>query len=131
MTQFAFDYIVNSMSEQLDELFIGYSIYADHSTSPGHYVLLLETAKYVDTSKEKEYAELFEELFSKNNPSAECVFKNGSLGHCEVKFLRHGTYDDYRQVLKDRGANLNQVKPVKLIDNEERKGFFFSHIIGE
>ncbi len=131
MTQLAFDYIVNSMSEQLDELFIGYSIYADHSTSPGHYVLLLETAKHVDTSKEKEYAELFEELFSKNNPSAECVFKNGSLGHCEVKFLRHGTYDDYRQVLKDRGANLNQVKPVKLIDNEERKGFFFSHIIGE
>lgn len=129
MTQQSFDYIVNGMSERLDELFIGYSIYADHSTSPGHYVLLLETAKEVDKSKEKEYAELFEELFCENNPSAKPVFKNGSLGHCEVKFLRHGTYDDYRQVLKDRGANLNQVKPVKLIDNEERKEFFFSHII--
>lgn len=131
MTQMAFDYIVNSMSEQLDELFVGYSIYADHSTSPGHYVLLLETSKDADVSKEKEYAEIFEELFSKNNPSAECVFKNGSLGHCEVKFLRHGTYDDYRQVLKERGANLNQVKPIKLIDTDERKEFFFSHIIGE
>lgn len=130
MTQLAFDYIVDKMSEQLDELFIGYSIYADHSTSPGHYVLLLETAKEVDKSKEKEYAQLFEEIFSQN-PSAECVFRNGSLGHCEVKFLKHGTYDDYRQVLKNRGANLNQVKPVKLIDNEERKEFFFSHIIGE
>ncbi|MBP3329283.1 MAG: GH3 auxin-responsive promoter family protein [Clostridia bacterium] len=129
MTQQSFDYIVNGMSERLDELFIGYSIYADHSTSPGHYVLLLETAKEIDKSKEKEYAELFEELFCENNPSAKPVFKNGSLGHCEVKFLRHGTYDDYRQVLKDRGANLNQVKPVKFIDNEERKEFFFSHII--
>lgn len=129
MTQMAFDYIVNSMSEQLDELFVGYSIYPDHSTSPGHYVLLVETAKEIDVSKEEEYAKLFEELFCKNNPSAQPVFKNGSLGHCEVKFLRHGTYDDYRQILKDRGANLNQVKPVKLIDNDERRDFFFSHVI--
>lgn len=129
MTQQSFDYIVSEMSERLDELFIGYSIYADHSTSPGHYVLLLETAKEVDKNKEEEYAKLFEEIFCENNPSAKPVFKNGSLGHCEVKFLRHGTYDDYRQVLKDRGANLNQVKPVKLIDNDEKKEFFFNHII--
>lgn len=129
MTQMSFDHIVNGMSERLGELFIGYSIYPDHSTSPGHYVMLLETAKEVDKSLENEYAKLFEELFCENNPSAKPVFKNGSLGHCEVKFLRHGTYDDYRQVLKDRGANLNQVKPVKLIDSEEKKDFFFSHII--
>ncbi len=129
MTQQSFDYIVNGMSERLDQLFVGYSIYADHSTSPGHYVLLLETAKEVDKSREEDYAKLFEELFCENNPSARSVFKNGSLGHCEVKFLRHGTYDDYRQILKDRGANLNQVKPVKFIDNNERKNFFFSHII--
>lgn len=129
MTQMAFDYIVDGMCEKLDELFVGYSIYADHSTSPGHYVMLIETAKDVDIIKEEEYAKLFEELFCKNNPSAQPVFKNGSLGHCEVKFLRRGTYDDYRQVLKDRGANLNQVKPLKLIDTEEKKEFFFSHII--
>lgn len=130
MTQLAFDYIVDKMSERLNELFVGYSIYADHSTSPGHYVLLLETANETPKSKEGEYAELFEEIFSLN-PSAECVFKNGSLGHCEVKLLRHGTYDDYRRLLKERGANLNQVKPVKFIDNQERKDFFFSHIAEE
>lgn len=130
MTQLAFDYIVDKMSERLNELFVGYSIYADHSTSPGHYVLLLETVNETPKSKEGEYAELFEEIFSLN-PSAECVFKNGSLGHCEVKLLRHGTYDDYRRLLKERGANLNQVKPVKFIDNQERKDFFFSHIAEE
>ncbi len=128
MTQMAFDYIADKMCERLDELFIGYSIYADHSTSPGHYVMLIETANEVDISRQAEYAELFEEIFSEN-PSAECVFRNGSLGHCEVKFLRKGTYDDYRQLLKNRGANLNQVKPIKFIDNQERKDFFFSHII--
>lgn len=129
MTQMAFDYIADKMSEELDELFVGYSIYPDHSTSPGHYVMLIETAKEADTSKEAEYAQLFERIMCENNPSAKPVIKNGSLGHCEVKFLRKGTYDDYREMLKNRGANLNQVKPVKLIDNEERKEFFFSHII--
>ncbi len=128
MTQLAFDYIADKMCKELNRLFIGYSIYADHSTSPGHYIMLIETESEIDTSEEQKYAELFEEIFSEN-PSAECVFKNGSLGHCEVKFLKKGTYEEYRQVLKNRGVNLNQVKPVKLIDNDEKKEFFFSHII--
>ncbi|MBQ7956915.1 MAG: GH3 auxin-responsive promoter family protein [Clostridia bacterium] len=131
MTQMAFDFIANEMSEKLNELFVGYSIYVDHNTSPGHYVMLIETANKIDKSREKEFAQLFEEVLCENNPSAKPAVQNGSLGHCEVKFLRHGTYDDYRQVLKSRGANLNQVKPVKLIDNEERKEFFFSHITEE
>ncbi|MBQ6601616.1 MAG: GH3 auxin-responsive promoter family protein, partial [Clostridia bacterium] len=57
------------------------------------------------------------------------LIKSGALGHCEVKFLRHGTYDDYRELLRKNGANLNQIKPIKVINSEERKDFFFSHTI--
>ena len=128
ISQMAFDEIVDNLSEYMDDIYIGYSIYPDRSTSPGHYVLLLETASPVTDEKKKIYDEAFEKMLCKGNVSVEPLIKSGALGHPVVKFLRHGTYDDYREVLRKRGANLNQVKPIKVIDNEEKRDFFFSHI---
>ena len=63
-----------------------------------------------------------------NRKTVECLIKSGALGHPEVLFLKKGTYDDYREMLRQRGANLNQVKPLKVIDTDEKRDFFFSHI---
>ncbi len=128
ISQMAFDEIVENLSEAMDDLYIGYSIYPDRSTSPGHYVLLVETATPVTDEKKAVYNETFEKMLCKGNVSVEPLIKSGALGHPVVKFLRRGTYDDYREVLRKRGANLNQVKPIKVIDNDEKKEFFFSHI---
>ena len=59
---------------------------------------------------------------------ADNLIKSGALGHPEVLFLKKGTYDDYREVLRKRGANLNQVKPIKVIDTDEKRDFFFAHV---
>lgn len=128
ISQMAFDEMVDNLSECMGDMYIGYSIYPDRSTSPGHYVLLLETASPVSDEKKEKYNEAFEKMLCKGNISVEPLIKSGALGHPEVKFLRHGTYDDYREVLRKRGANLNQVKPIKVIDNDEKRDFFFSHI---
>ena len=129
INQLAFDEIVGNFSDTMNEMFVGYSIYPDRNTSPGHYVLLIESTKPHTTADEEFYSEKFEEFLCNGNVSVGPLIKSGALGHCEVKFLRHGTYDDYRQMLKENGANLNQIKPVKVINSEDRKNFFFSHII--
>ena len=112
----------------MNDMYIGYSIYPDRSTSPGHYVLFLETADPISDEKKAKYAEKFEQMLCKGNVSVEPLIKSGALGHCEVKFLKTGTYDDYREVLRRRGANLNQVKPLKVIDTDEKRDFFFAHV---
>ena len=129
INQLAFDEIVGNFSEEMKELFVGYSIYPDRTTSPGHYVLFIETKNQHSKEEEKLYSEKFEEALCKGNVSVGPLIKSGALGHCEVRFLKPGTYDDYRQMLKENGANLNQIKPVKVINSEERKDFFFSHVI--
>lgn len=128
ISQMAFDEIVDNLSQYMDDLYIGYSIYPDRTTSPGHYILLIEAASSVSDEKKQKYNLAFEKMLCEGNVSAGPLIKSGALGHPEVKFLRKGTYDDYREVLRKRGANLNQVKPIKVIDNEEKKEFFFSHI---
>ena len=128
VSSLAFDEIVANLSEEMNDMYIGYSIYPDRSTSPGHYVLFLETADPVSDEKKAKYAEKFEQMLCKGNVSVEPLIKSGALGHCEVKFLKNGTYDDYREVLRSRGANLNQVKPLKVIDTDEKRDFFFAHV---
>ena len=130
VSSMAFDEIVANMSEESGDLYIGYSIYADRSTSPGHYKLFLELAEDISDEKKATYNALFEEKLCKGNVSVEPLIKSGALGHPEVLFLKKGTYDDYREVLRKRGANLNQVKPIKVIDTEEKKDFFFNHVEG-
>lgn len=129
INQLAFDEIVGNFSDKMDEMFVGYSIYPDRTTSPGHYVLLIEGTKEHTPDDEVAYAEEFERCLCAGNVSVGPLIKSGALGHCEVKFLRHGTYDDYREMLKANGANLNQIKPIKVINSDERRDFFFSHII--
>ena len=128
VSSMAFDEIVANMSEASNDLYIGYSIYADRSTSPGHYKLFLELAEDISDDKKATYNTLFEEKLCQGNVSVEPLIKSGALGHPEVCFLRKGTYDDYREVLRKRGANLNQVKPIKVIDTDEKRDFFFEHI---
>ena len=128
VSSMAFDEIVANMSEESGDLYIGYSIYADRSTSPGHYKLFLELSEDISDEKKATYNALFEEKLCKGNVSVEPLIKSGALGHPEVLFLKKGTYDDYREVLRKRGANLNQVKPIKVIDTDEKRDFFFVHV---
>ena len=128
VSSLAFDEIVANLSEAMDDFYIGYSIYPDRTTSPGHYVLFLESAEPISEEKKALYNEAFEQMLCKGNVSVEPLIKSGALGHCEVKFLKSGTYDDYREVLRSRGANLNQVKPLKVIDTDEKRDFFFAHV---
>jgi hypothetical protein len=46
----------------------------------------------------------------------------------EVLFLKPKTYRDYSEHLKNQGRVLNQIKPVTIINSEERCEFFFSHV---
>ncbi len=128
VSSLAFDEMIANLSEATGDMYIGYSIYADRSTSPGHYKLFLELADDISDEKKATYNELFEEMLCKGNVSVEPLIKSGALGHPEVLFLKKGTYDDYREVLRSRGANLNQVKPIKVIDNDDKRDFFFSHV---
>ncbi|MGN0546035.1 MAG: GH3 auxin-responsive promoter family protein [Acutalibacteraceae bacterium] len=129
INQMALDEIVDNFSNEIGELLIGYSIYADRSTSPGHYILFIETTGEHGKDEEEQLAKRFEEALCNGNVSVAPLIASGALGHCEVRLLRRGSYDEYRQMLKDGGANLNQIKPVKVIDTDKKKDFFFHHTI--
>ncbi len=129
VSSLAFDEIVANLSEHTGDTYAGYSIYADRTTSPGKHVLLVELLNDIPSKKKASYSSDFERFLYKGNVSVEPLVKSGALAKPQVKFLKKGTYEEYRENLKSKGINLNQVKPVKVIDTKEKEDFFLSRVI--
>ncbi len=121
------DWSVAKTAEEFDIGITSHSVYPDLSTSPGHYVLFIEPTEPVSNDECEEMAQAFDKYLSDSNLFISDAKNTGTLGNTELHFLKQGTYEEYREGLKARGANLNQVKPIRLI-NEEKKAFFYSHI---
>lgn len=123
------DWSVNQMAEKYNVSLVGHSVYADIESHPGHYVLFIEADNEVPLDKLKEMAEYFDEKLSDSNLFISDAKNTGTLGNTELHVLEKGSYDGFRDILKRDGANLNQVKPICVINTQEKKEFFFNHCI--
>lgn len=103
-----------------------YSVYADVSTSPGHYIILVEPERIVPEEQIAYCRDVLEEKLSRANPSFGDKVRTGVLGKTELIFLEQQTYQLYRDLMIMKGASPNQLKPVRVIDTPEKERFFFS-----
>ncbi len=122
------DAVVRDLSTEMDNEFIGHSLYADHSTNPPRYCMLLEPKKPVSEEERQKYIQIVDDKFSEFNEKYFKYRRWGMINTPEVLFLKEKTYWDYREYLRSQGKVLNQIKPVTIINTPEREQFFFSHV---
>ncbi len=109
--------------------FQGFSFYPDFSTKPPRYTMLCEVKGGVpdEEMRQKVITEI-DAQFDEINEKYYKYRRWGMLNKPEVLFLKPDTYVDYNKYLAGKGIVLNQIKPVTVINNEEREKFFFSHV---
>ncbi|MBQ7956827.1 MAG: GH3 auxin-responsive promoter family protein [Clostridia bacterium] len=122
------DAVVRELSEEMDNEFTGHSLYADHSTNPPRYCMLIEPEKPVSEEDRQKYIKLVDDKFSEFNEKYFKYRRWGMINTPEVLFLKEKTYWEYREYLRSQGKVLNQIKPVTIINTPEREQFFFSHV---
>lgn len=122
------DWAAKQISEETGDSFEGHSFYADYSSNPPHYVMLVERSDDSTPGDKAKYEQLLDDKMRDCNEKYFKYRRWGMIGDPEVLFLKKNTYADYRESLRSRGVILNQVKPVTVINTDERKEFFFSHI---
>ncbi|MBR4727980.1 MAG: GH3 auxin-responsive promoter family protein [Clostridia bacterium] len=116
-------------SEDMQNEFVGFSYYADFSTKPPRYCLLIEPKDHnVSEEQRQAYIDALDRHLADANEKYDKYRRWGMLNRPEVLFLKSGTYWDYREQLRADGVVLNQIKPVTVINNDKRKFFFFSHV---
>ncbi len=123
------DFAVKQTAETMGNEFVGHSLYADYSTTPPRYCLLAEPVNG-DVSEEdrQKYIDVLDDKFKEFNEKYYKYRRWGMINRPEVLFLKPKTYWDYRESLRAKGRVLNQIKPVTIINSEERCEFFFSHV---
>ena len=78
-----------------------------------------------------EFAKRFDENIMSINPFYAKWRKLNTIDQTAAKILQKGTFEGYRQMRIDKGGNPNQMKPVTLINTDEKKDWFFNRVILE
>ena len=125
------DMAAKQTAEAMGNEFVGHSLYADYSTNPPRYCMLAEAVKPVSEEDRQKYIDILDEKFKEFNEKYFKYRRWGMINRPEVLFLKEKTYRDYSDYLRSKGKVLNQVKPVTIINSEERCEFFFSHVATE
>ena len=125
------DMAAKQTADEMGNEFVGHSLYADYSTNPPRYCMLAEPVNPVSEEDRQKYIDILDEKFKQFNEKYFKYRRWGMINRPEVLFLQPKTYWDYREYLRSKGKVLNQVKPVTIINSEERCEFFFSHVATE
>ena len=125
------DMAAKQTADEMGNEFVGHSLYADYSTNPPRYCMLAEAVNPVSEEDRQKYIDILDEKFKTFNEKYFKYRRWGMINRPEVLFLQPKTYWDYREYLRSKGKVLNQVKPVTIINSEERCEFFFSHVATE
>ena len=108
-----------------------FSVFADTSSEPGKYVVLMEPDKDVDPSKMAEYRDIIENRISEANPSFETKVRSNILARTKLCMTQQQTYMLYRDMMIMKGVSPNQLKPVRVIDTPVKEKFFFNLLENE
>lgn len=122
--------VVHSFEEEYNLEGNDFCIYPDEDVIPAKYVILLEINSDkrpnipVDEMREKiDYL-----LGLINIDYADCRNLK-EIGAPEIHFLKKGAFDRYKERLHLSGKEVGQHKPVRIIDTDEKKEFFFGEIM--
>ena len=123
--------VQNSVKEMGVE-YKGFSFYPDFSTKPPRYTLLIELKDgALDEDGRQKFIKVLDHQLDEINEKYYKYRRWGMLNTPEVLFLEEKTYTGYSDMLAAKGIVLNQIKPVTVINSEERKDYFLSHVINK
>lgn len=92
---------------------------------PYHYTLLIENADGVDL---RPYGEVADQALKELNLRYRDMQQAGMVGKMTIQNLAPGTQDAYLALLVKNGAPELQVKPVRILNNEQCRSFYQERI---
>lgn len=109
-----------------------FCIYPDVDETPARYLVLLEaSADEILPDQPDRAAETMDRLLRRQHLGYDDCRGLGEIGMPVVYFLRQGASLRYQKHLMTQGIETGQYKPVRILDTEEKKEFFFGEILDE
>lgn len=126
-TEIMFKRAVEETLDEFDLTLKDYEVYADFSTIPGQYVVMIETddEKRFSISRE-ELSKVYLEKLCKINPRFEMKYDMDYLQAPDVYFEKPGAQILFKEKMDVEGSGGSQFKPVHIIRTSEQAEFFLN-----
>ena len=103
-----------------------WTVFVDMGDCQHRYALLAETEDNMDLSS---YAEQFDKILCAVNPQYLFHKNNQHIDPPVIMNQIPGTHDTWREQRVKAGASVDQVKPVRILDTDEKLEFFLSRVV--
>ena len=124
-TEIALRAAAENTAKELGFELIDFSMYPDMDATPARYLYFMEIGEKPKELKPKEIRHVLEQKLAEANPSMGDKVKKGICGATKLNFLEAETYMLYRDLMISKGTASGQLKPVRVINNELQRKFFF------
>ncbi len=125
ITENMMDEAIRRTGEELGTNIIDYCVYPNRDDSPSHYEFLLEPEDELDPSKCDEYRRILERHLGEINPVYKEVVDTNEIAEAKLYLQQQQTHALWREMKLHKGASINQVKPVRVLDTPMKKNFFY------
>ena len=103
-----------------------WAVFVDKGEKQHRYGVLLETEENKNLGG---YAEQFEEILREVNPQYLYYEGNDLIDPPVILQQRPGSHDEWKNARIAAGASESQVKPMRLLDTDDKREFFISRIV--
>ncbi len=117
--------VIETIGEKADLEDIRWTITIDIDSRPPRYLLLLENEEGKDLCG---YSQIADETLKRLNPKYASAEDHLFLKQMKIVNQLPGTHEAWKERMLKKGTALSQIKPVTLLDNDEKKDFFLSRI---
>ena len=117
--------VIETIGEKADLEDIRWTITIDIDSRPPRYLLLLENEEGKDLGG---YSQIADETLKRLNPKYASAEDHLFLKQMKIVNQLPGTHEAWKERMLKKGTALSQIKPVTLLDNDEKKDFFLSRI---
>ena len=115
----------DATAKELGFELIDFSVFADMKASPVRYQYFMEIGANPNNATPKEIRMVLEDQLALANPSMGDKVRAGICGDTRLNFLERETYALYRDLMVRKGTASSQLKPVRVIQNELQRRYFF------
>ncbi|MEG0217644.1 MAG: GH3 auxin-responsive promoter family protein, partial [Raoultibacter sp.] len=106
---------------------VDFSVYPDLDAQPPRYEFLYELYHPdFESLDSAEIARVTDEELRAGNIDMEDMTEDGTFAPASVRILHEQTYQLWRDMRVVHGASPNQIKPVHIIDTDQKKKFFYA-----
>ena len=106
-----------------------FCVYPDVTHVPASYVIFVETRGPVPDAARGGADTLMDDCLREQNMDYDDCRNLGELAPPKVRFLKKGAFEGYKAALQEKGREIGQYKPVRLLDTEERIRYFLGEAV--